>query len=411
MSEELAENVKRFRMAAGLSQEDLAERAGMSVGPIRCLEQGKNVRMETLREVASALGVTTSQLMMSSSPEPVGFDPNRMHLRDLRAALTPAVSLRGHTWSTPDNDLTMSRLRRSVQDFAKLYFAGSYGSLAIDLPRTLRAADDAVAGFDGDDALKARVLRSQARRVAGMFLTQVRQYDLAHIALSSAVQDAQEAGDQAAAASAIGGMCWLLMRTTRFDEAERIAAESMDVVEPRIKGATEDEYATWGGLAMEAAAAAARNHRVDEAKEYRKAAATAGKAVGRAHRNLLRHWSIFGPVTVAMKELEDSMIVGDARTVLRRVSDEEVFKPKAWERLGGASTNDTHRYRLDVARARVRTGDASGAMEVLAKLDAEAPEWFRHQHSAVDTFHEVTKKRRTLTTEMRAVGSHLGVFV
>ncbi|MCK1823826.1 hypothetical protein MTQ10_30705 [Streptomyces sp. XM83C] len=55
----------------------------------------------------------------------------------------------------------------------------------------------------------------------------------------------------------------------RLDEAEQVAARSMDSVEPKITGAEPDHYAVWGGLAMEAAAAAARNNRPDEAKEYR----------------------------------------------------------------------------------------------------------------------------------------------
>jgi hypothetical protein len=298
-----------------------------------------------------------------------------------------------------------------THDSAVLYYGDSYASVAADLPALIRAANDAVAHYgSGDERLKALVIRSQALRLASQYLTQIRQYDLAYGAAREAIADAEAAGDQLAAASGVGGMCWTLIRTERFDEAEDIAVATMDIVEPKIMGATPDEYATWGGLAMEAAAAAVRNNRPKEAKALRKAAGTAAKAVGTTHKNILCHWSMFGPVTATMKELEDYMIVGDARSVVRKSGEEENLQEKSWKRLGGPSTNDGNRYHLDLARAQVRTGDPSAAMDELTRLDEIAPEWFRHQASAAITFEEITKKRRTLTTEMRQVGAHLGVF-
>ncbi|MGW1184540.1 helix-turn-helix transcriptional regulator [Streptomyces drozdowiczii] len=54
MSDELADNLRKYRRAARLSQEQLAHRASMSVGPIRKIEQGHGgVRMETLRSRSS----------------------------------------------------------------------------------------------------------------------------------------------------------------------------------------------------------------------------------------------------------------------------------------------------------------------------------------------------------------------
>ncbi|MFE4664621.1 transcriptional regulator [Streptomyces sp. NPDC056716] len=296
-------------------------------------------------------------------------------------------------------------------DNSVLYFSDTYGSIAADLPALIRGANDAVAYYDsGEQRAEALVIRSQALNVVGRYLTQVRQFDLAHVAAKGAIEDAKVAGDNIVAASGVGGMCWLLIRSQRFDEAEDIAVASMDAVEPKIMGATADQYATWGGLAMEAAAAAVRNNRPEEARALRRAASTAAQAVGKGHKNLLRHWSRFGPVTVAMKELEDHMITGDARSVIRKSKADEALQEKHWPRLGGPSTNDGHRYRLDLARAYVRTGDATAAMEELTHLDEAAPEWFRHQASAAITFEEITKKRRTLTTDMREVGSHLGIF-
>ncbi|MFF7360914.1 helix-turn-helix domain-containing protein [Streptomyces sp. NPDC008125] len=412
MSDELADNLRKYRRAAGLSQEQLAHRSGISVGPVRRIEQGGDgVRMETLHALARTLKVKTSDLMAAGPPRPVPHDdPNNQNLRELRIALTPALSL-APSGAPVGDEPDLRRLTRMTYDNSVLYYGDTYQSIAADLPTLIRAANDAVSYYDsGEERAKALVSRSQALSLVARYLTQIRQFDLAHVAARGAIEDAKAAGDDLVAASGVGAMCWLLMRTERFDEAEDIAVATMDIVEPKIMGATPDEYATWGGLAMEAAAAAARNNRPKEARALRRAAGTAAKAVGKTHRNLLRHWSMFGPVTATMKELEDYMIAGDARSVIRRAREEANLQEEQWNQLGRPSTNDGNRYRLDLARAHVRTGDPTAAMEELIHLDDIAPEWFRHQSSASITFEEITKKRRTLTTEMREVGSHLGVF-
>ena len=351
--------------------------------------------------------------MASDAPEPVGRaeEPNRLNLLRLRAALTPAVGLVDGDAQAVVEEPSLRGFSRMVRDARVLYFSDSYRSVAGQLPDLLRDAEKAVAYYDsGEDRRQALLARAETLRLAGTYLTQVRQYDIAYTALRGAIADARQAGDVLAAGSGVGGMCWLLVRQGRLEEAERIAAQSMDVVEPKISGATPDHYAVWGGLAMEAAAAAARNNRPGEAREYRKAARVAAAAVGTAHRNVSRHWSVFGPVTVAMKALEDSMVVGDARQVVRKAGEQEELSPKAWKRLGRPSTNDGNRFTLDVARAHTRSGDLSAAMDELTHAREAAPEWLRHQNMAAETMQEILgKRKRTLTAEMREMAAYLGV--
>ncbi|QMU74872.1 helix-turn-helix transcriptional regulator [Streptacidiphilus sp. PB12-B1b] len=415
MTTELADNVRKYRRRAGLSQEELAYAAGVSPGTVRKVEQGGTVRMETLHALARALGVTTSALMVPDAPEPVGLaeEPNRVNLLRLRAALTPAVGL-----VDPDPDTAavgdepnVPAIGRSVRDTWSLYFCDRYKSVAGQLPDLLIEADRAVAYYtSGEEQQQALLARAEALRLAGNYLTQVRQYDIAYTALRGAITDARQAGDVLAAGSGVGGMCWLLLRQGRLEEAERIAVQSMDVVEPRISGAAPDQYAVWGGLAMEAAAAAVRNNRPGEAAEYRRAARVAAAVVGTAHRNASRFWSVFGPVTVAMRALEDSTVVGDARAVVRRAAEQEELSSKAWKRLGAPSADDGNRFILEVAHAQTRCGDLSAAMEELTRARAAAPQWLRHQRMAAETMQEILKKRkRTLTTEMREMAAHLGV--
>ena len=56
----LLPGLKRRRILAGLSQQELAERAGMHRASVSALENAKHpARPRTLKKLADALGVTT----------------------------------------------------------------------------------------------------------------------------------------------------------------------------------------------------------------------------------------------------------------------------------------------------------------------------------------------------------------
>ncbi len=64
----LSENIKTFRKAKGLSQEELAERCGMHrtyIGSVERLE--RNVTLSTLEVLSETLGVTVPELLTKSS--------------------------------------------------------------------------------------------------------------------------------------------------------------------------------------------------------------------------------------------------------------------------------------------------------------------------------------------------------
>ncbi|MFT9788391.1 hypothetical protein ACMZ5E_19485 [Streptomyces rhizosphaericola] len=127
-------------------------------------------------------------------------------------------------------------------------------------------------------------------------------------------------------------------------------------------------------------------------------------------RHVSRHSSVFGPVTVAVKALEDDMVVGDSRAVVCRAGEQEELSPKAWKRLGRPSTNDGNRFTLDVARAHTRTGDLSAAMDELTRAREAAPQWLSHQNGAAEPMQEILgKRKRSRRTEMREMADYLGV--
>ena len=62
--------LKRLRQAAGISQQELASRAGLSVSLVAKLEHGKeaNPRLSTLYDLADILGAKLSELVPDDRP-------------------------------------------------------------------------------------------------------------------------------------------------------------------------------------------------------------------------------------------------------------------------------------------------------------------------------------------------------
>jgi transcriptional regulator with XRE-family HTH domain len=60
----IGKRLQRLRQAAGVSQPDLARAAGIPVGTLRNLEQGRRIpRLDTAGKLARALGVSVDALL------------------------------------------------------------------------------------------------------------------------------------------------------------------------------------------------------------------------------------------------------------------------------------------------------------------------------------------------------------
>jgi len=411
MSTGLADNIRKHRRAAGLSQEQLAHEAELSVGVVRKLEQGGDARVETLHSLARALGVSTSALFATEAPKSVlgpQDEANRRYLAELRKALMPAIGIAAPL-AEPAEPAEVSAIHRKVREGHALYWADQYGAVAKLLPALLRDSDAAISSLEGEEEQRAVIARCHALLLAGKYLTQVRQYDMAYLALSEAIRLAQETGQILTAATGVVGLCWLLLRQDRFDESEKLAALTADEIEPRMSEASPARLAVWGELWLRVAAASVRNNRPDLAREARRMAATAASALSTEDSTFPNHWGGFGPLTAEVKAVEDLSVLGDARGVLRR-ADDGLLGAKAVRNFGKPTAPNWGRHRLDVARAHLTLGSHQDAMDELLQLRRTSGAWITHQPMARYVMADLLKTRkRTLTQDMRSMAAYLGV--
>lgn len=68
LREVLATNLKHFRLAAGLSQEELAHRAHLDRTYVSSLERGRySASIDKIESLSVALGIEASELLVKSS--------------------------------------------------------------------------------------------------------------------------------------------------------------------------------------------------------------------------------------------------------------------------------------------------------------------------------------------------------
>lgn len=399
--------IRDIRLARGLTQERLAERAGLSLAVVKKIEQGGNGRLDTYHALARALHVRTSALFEPGAPHnTTRADDDKVDLMPLRQAITPPMAATGRLLlgDTVEPEPDLANLRTTATALAVSYYSDDYGHIATFLPALVNSARLAVDHYDnGPHHTEALKLRSDVLQTAGRYLTQVRAYDLAHVALRDALLDAAVADDRARAAGAVYLQGWLLMRQGRLDETERLAMATADDVEPRISRASKGELGVWGRLLIRASSAAARNNRPREAREMLRLARTAGAALGGGVAAYPYGWGKFDWSTVAFQAVENQVVAEQPRRVLGL---------SARIPAGGstATANTWNRHRLDVAHAHVMLRQGGEATDVLASLHAEAPEWLRHQQMAKATFERSLRAsgRRKLTSRQRELAAFFG---
>lgn len=397
----IADRVRELRRRRGMTQEELAAQAGLSITSVRKIEQNGTARMETYNALGRALGVRTVWFMTADSPEPAPSRHRDGVLADIRSAINPPAGLKGRLYADDDTPPNLGMLERAVNSVANAYQADRYDDVARMAPALVRSAHVHVHTLDGDQHRHARRLRGDVLQLTGRYLIQIREHDLALIALRDALTDAVEAGDQALAAAAIGQQSWALLRQARFDEVEQLCVTTADEIEPRISKATPDQLSAWGRLLIRASAAAARNNRISEARELQAVAESAATRIKGEYETVER--VKFGRVTVGMNGMQNELITGNPDRALELAD----ALPRDG---GGANPTTRNRYALDQAKAHVQVGDADKATAILSELRRTNPNWLRYQQAGREIAEDILEvPKRMPTAEQRELADFFGV--
>lgn len=387
----IGNRISELRRRRGLTQEALADKAGLSIAVIKKVEQGRGgCRIETYHAIARALNVITLAFVAPQAPEPRAADYQDAALAEIRSVINPAKGITGEPlFDTGDDEPDLGMLAQAVHAVGLAFHADRYDTVAQLVPAVVRSAHLHVSALDGTDRETALRLRADILGVAGRYLIQVREHDLALIALGNSLADALAIGDQTTAAAAISSQGWALMRQARFGEVERLCATAADQVEPVVSKASVAELSAWGYLLLRAAGAAARNNRPSEAREFLSVAAAAAAPLPREES--VKSWR-WGQLTVALQGPQIELLAGRPDKALELTEQLPCH-------TGRTMPSDWNRHGIDKAKAFVMVGDADRATEILTKLKDSAPEWLRYQQSAREVAEDILASRKRMPSE------------
>ncbi|MGW2054574.1 helix-turn-helix domain-containing protein [Streptomyces sp. NPDC001840] len=397
MNSTIGDRVRSLREFRDVTQEQLAERAGVHVDTIRKLEQNvrQSARINTLRALARALDVQLERLVgQPTVTRKLSEDGGLLALRDAIQDVTalPGVLADDNLEDPPDAETWTG----SVKAATDLYWSGDYSGLANTLPLLLRDGRAVARETDTEPVWRQLAL---AYQLAASLSAQAGHPDWAFAAVEKQLAAAQKASDPLMDGMAVSTLSWVLLRQGRWEYAQDVAERKADALEPSFRRAAPEHFAVYGNLLVAAATPAARRNNRTDANAILNMAEAAATRSG----SVRAYGSAFSVVDVRTQQVNIALAgqepePAEALRLSRRVDIDDITRP-----VHSAA------YRVDVAQAQYQTGDVDGALDTLLEVEQDQPEWIRFQTLAAATVREMLEAERRRNTPLRGLAARLGV--
>ncbi|KIE28056.1 XRE family transcriptional regulator [Streptomyces sp. MUSC 125] len=397
METTIGDRIRSLREFRDLTQEELAQRAGVSVDTIRKLEQNlrQSARISTLRALARALDVQLERLVgQPTVTQQLQDDGGLIALRDAIQDIgtLPGVLSDSNLEDPPDEQVWVA----SVKSAMSQYWRGEYSLLSSTLPLLLR---DGRAAARQTPTERVWQQLSLAYQLAACLATQAGHPDWAYTAVEQQLTAAARASDPLMEGMGVSTLSWVLLRQGRWEQAHEIAVRKAEALEPSFMRGTPAQFAVYGNLLVAAATPAARRDDHDRAIELLSGAEAAAVRSGPVRA----YGTAFSVVDVRTQKVNVALAGSENRP------------EQALEFSGDVRVSEISRpvhsaaYRVDVAQAQYQTGDSEGALTTLLEVEADQPEWIKLQVLASATVREMLEAERRRNTPLRGLAARLGV--
>ncbi|HEX6075253.1 MAG TPA: helix-turn-helix transcriptional regulator [Micromonosporaceae bacterium] len=295
------------------------------------------------------------------------------------AMLTPPTDGSG-TGPTPVINLT-----RQVLTAWQLRQRANYAALGQLLPALIGQAETSATILHDTEQERASRVVVHTYNAASSLLKKLGDGPMALVAADRAVRAAQVVDDPVLIAAAMYRLANVLLTARRLDETGTVALRAANLIQPG-KMQTSRSLATWGGLLLTAAVAAAGNADESGAWELMGEARAASRLVGTDHADI---YSIFGPTNVAIHAVQVAVGLRNGRDALRRSHhvNPDRLPPSLIERRG--------QFLIDVAHGHVLEGDDGAAVATLLRAEKIAPQEVRLSHDVHDLTRTLLGRERT----------------
>ena len=368
----IGSRLSQARAERGLTQEELAARAGISAKMVSLIERGKRTPgIPTVYALAGALGVQPSRLL--DRHDRLASGDREQGIAAVRNALLTLGDLPGLDLGDDGPALPLAELERAVDAGWGLYWKGRLGDLAALLPSLLMSAR-VTEREDGPAACRPL---AQAYQLAANLMVHMGNDDLAFAGAARAMRAAARGDDPLQEAILAGTASWVLLHQGRLGHAEDVAAAAAARIGPRIGGraGSEEEadrhmahVTVYGSLLLSASAPAAAAGNADAVAGYMGEAQVAALLFNGPDRH--DYNTSFGRSQMEMQRAHQM-------TVLRR--PDRALKAAARVLRSDLLPISFGALNVDKAAAHLEKKDTPAAVEALLTAHRVSPEWSKHQ--------------------------------
>ncbi|MET7359668.1 helix-turn-helix transcriptional regulator [Streptomyces sp. NPDC005562] len=397
----MGDRVAELRYRRGLTQEQLAERADVSVDVVRKLEQGrrKTARLTTINSLAQALDTEPSYLV----GQPTTFETHGMPEEDapsvlaLRQAISPITNLLDGE-SDPEDPPSIHELQESLRSTEAIRREGRMAEIGVLLPPLIKDARAVVHASTGADKAAANSVLALAYQVASVTLTGLGKEDAAFTAMERSLLAVQGCDDPGLETMAASTFSYVLTKQGRLADAERVALKQAEAIEPGFHSGPQD-LALWGILLLRAATAAVRRESHGQVLDLLRLAKGAAETMD---GDLLLYATPFGPTNAGVARvnfLVEMEHADDAAQAARRVPNLASLPP-TWRA----------RFHVDRALAFSDMDKDRSAVSALLAAEQDAPEWMRYHSTSRRLVEELRGRSTRRDAPVNGLADRLGLL-
>ncbi|MFD6261719.1 helix-turn-helix domain-containing protein [Micromonospora chalcea] len=404
----IGRRVAYWRSRRKMSQQVFADRLGKSKSWVDKVERGvrRLDKFSVLYEIADILQIDV-QLLHGKDPERRADALNcidQVEVEEIRTALERYDSMSAYFDAAPCPP-PLADMRKAVNHAWLTYQYGRYGMLTRALPKLLRDAQAADAGYAaGDQVREAAHLLGQVYQIASSVLRKLGECDLAWLAADRSMAVAQRADDPLLAGIATTRVCNALVAMGRPRPALELNVRIAGRLAPGGDNDIRPErLSVYGMLLLQGAMAAARIGDSATVDDLLAGADEAATMLGGDHNY---YWTSFGPTNLELHRAAAAVELGDGGRAVEthlRLS-EPAFNALLPERRA--------HHLLDLARGYSQIGDVANAGDMLLRGDRLAPSEIRCRPIAHELMSEILRRTRGAPPPPIAeLAEHMGVGV
>ncbi|MFD2417735.1 helix-turn-helix domain-containing protein [Amycolatopsis pigmentata] len=393
----IGRQVKTARKLAGLTQQQLAERAHLSLSLVKQVEQTRVPASPAfIAAVARALHIPATQLM--GQPYPIDTrEDHRIHavIPDLRRELT-AYRLPPEPGITPR---PLPELATAVDHASRLRHAATFDTLGAELPALLAELRTATHHHTGHDRERAYGLLAETYYAADQLTSQLGYTDLASIAVDRYEWAATHSSDPLAILIGDYRRAGELINAADWNSALRLLANARAQLEPELGTASPATWSTWGNLHLKSGLAAARAGDADTADAHLAEAQQAATHTGERDDYRLA----FGPTNVAIWSVALAVEQRDGTKAITRAHDVHFHPTTPPERIG-------HHW-IDLARGHQLHGNRHKALQALQHARHTSPQQTRYHPQVRETITTLATQDRYRTNTLANLARWAGIHI